>query len=185
MSGSSRWALLAQTASGFSLDRRRVPEEFIDPHGSAWNWSVAMLRVSYRFAGDSGIGALSESINQGALSPDWLNPIQAGRWADLTPIPASPRLTQDAGLKNLVLTEYQAYLNQVHQASNDSQRLQAIDSFQRFQFFVQLAKANGAQTRSISKLSPAAEAGFIHLMDSFMPPAHQVTQNDKTWAIQW
>ena len=177
------WPQTAQWVQSLTGDV--LPEEFIDPHGSALNQSVAMLRVSYRFAGDSGIGALSESINQGALSPDWLNPIQAGRWADLTPIPASPRLTQDAGLKNLVLTEYQAYLSQVHRASNDSQRLQAIDAFQRFQILCSTRKGEwGADAVNQQIEAWLTEAGFIQPNAQFYAGQPiMVTRNDKNLGL--
>ena len=168
-----------------SLTGDVLPEELVDPDGSALNQSVAMLRVSYRFAGDSGIGALSESINQGALTPDWLSPIQAGRWTDLTPIPASPRLTQDTGLKNLVLTEYQAYLNLVHQAGTDSQRLQAIESFQRFQVLCSTRKGEwGADQINQQVEQWLAEAGSITPNGQFYAGQPiMVTQNDKNLGL--
>ena len=168
-----------------SLTGDVLPEELIDPEGSLLSQSVAMLRVSYRFSGDSGIGALSESINQGALSSDWLDQIQAGRWADLTPIPTSPRLNQDTGLKNLVLTEYQAYLNQVHQASNDSQRLKAIESFQYFQMLCSTRKGEwGADQVNQHVEQWLAEAGLIAPNGQFYAGQPiMVTQNDKNLGL--
>ena len=168
-----------------SLTGDALPDELIDPQGRALNQSVAMLRVSYRFAGDSGVGALSDSINQGALSPDWLNPIQAGRWADLKTIPVSPRLNQDTGLKNLVLTEYQAYLNQVHQASTDPQRLLAIEAFQRFQMLCSTRKGEwGADNVNQQVEQWLAEAGFITPNGQFYAGQPiMVAQNDKNLGL--
>lgn len=168
-----------------SLTGDVLPGELIDPKGSALSQSVAMLRVSYRFADDSGIGALSESINQGALSPDWLSPIQAGRWPDLTPIPASPRLHQDTGLKNLVLTEYQMYLNQVHQACTDSQRLEAVESFQRFQILCSTRKGEwGADQVNRQIEEWLTQAGLIQPHGQFYSGQPiMVTQNDKSLGL--
>ncbi|MBI0460230.1 exodeoxyribonuclease V subunit alpha, partial [Dickeya dianthicola] len=40
-------------------------DALLDPHGSALDQSIAMLRHSYRFGADSGIGQLAEAVNDG------------------------------------------------------------------------------------------------------------------------
>ncbi|QOL14711.1 exodeoxyribonuclease V subunit alpha [Dickeya dianthicola] len=49
-------------------------DALLDPHGSALDQSIAMLRHSYRFGADSGIGQLAEAVNAGdaaALAAVW------------------------------------------------------------------------------------------------------------------
>ncbi|TFZ04378.1 exodeoxyribonuclease V subunit alpha [Ramlibacter rhizophilus] len=47
------------------LTGQRLPEEFVDPQGLAWDQAVVKLRRSWRFQGDSGIGQLAEAVNAG------------------------------------------------------------------------------------------------------------------------
>ncbi|MFV8572254.1 exodeoxyribonuclease V subunit alpha [Marinobacter sp. SBS5] len=50
-----------------SITGTQVPETLIDTHGHALDQAVAMLRKSYRFGEGSGIRAVSEAVNGGAV----------------------------------------------------------------------------------------------------------------------
>ncbi|OEY68091.1 exodeoxyribonuclease V subunit alpha [Marinobacter sp. X15-166B] len=46
----------------------RLPEKFVDARGMALDQAVTMLRTSHRFGADSGIGKLSQTVNQASAA---------------------------------------------------------------------------------------------------------------------
>ncbi|EIC19903.1 exodeoxyribonuclease V, alpha subunit [Thiorhodovibrio frisius] len=54
---------------------QRIPDAFIDPAGQARDQAIVMLRYSYRFSAEGGIGALAALVNQ----PDAADTGAAGR----------------------------------------------------------------------------------------------------------
>jgi len=48
-----------------ALTGQRIPQELIDPNGTAADQCVVMLRHSHRFSADSGIGQLAQAVNRG------------------------------------------------------------------------------------------------------------------------
>jgi exodeoxyribonuclease V alpha subunit len=56
-----------ETAVAMSIaSGEQIPESLIDPQGSDLDQAIVMLRHSYRFSGDKGIGRLAEAVNRGA-----------------------------------------------------------------------------------------------------------------------
>ncbi|MBK1716130.1 exodeoxyribonuclease V subunit alpha [Thiocystis violacea] len=45
----------------------RIDADYLDPHGRPLDQAIAMLRHSYRFKAEGGIGALAELVNEGVL----------------------------------------------------------------------------------------------------------------------
>lgn len=59
-----------------------VAPELLDPHGTALDQAVAMLRHSHRFTADSGIGRLAEAVNAGDVAA--LRSVWRSRHPDLS-----------------------------------------------------------------------------------------------------
>ena len=60
-----------------------LPEELLDRGGSALDQSVAMLRKSYRFGQDSGIGTLARAVNTDSLDARLESRFRSGEFADV------------------------------------------------------------------------------------------------------
>lgn len=63
---------------------QRLPDDYIDATGTALDQAVTMLRVSHRFAADSGIGQLATAINSG--QPDVSRRVLQQGHADLSSV---------------------------------------------------------------------------------------------------
>ncbi|MBU9834451.1 exodeoxyribonuclease V subunit alpha [Rahnella sp. L72c] len=82
-----------------SVTGEQIPDALVDPQGTAMDQAVVMLRHSYRFDAQSGIGQLAEAVNDGdvkALKQVW----QHG-YADLAQLTLSA--DDDAGLRDWVV----------------------------------------------------------------------------------
>lgn len=78
----------------------QVEAELIDPDGEALDQAVVMLRHSYRFSGDSGIGQLAAAVNAGSVE-DVRRALDHG-YTDLTPWSSWPAKVKFA-LRRLVI----------------------------------------------------------------------------------
>lgn len=77
------------------LTGQRIPRSLVDPHGTAADQGVVMLRHSHRFSAASGIGQLAQAVNRGdaaAVKAIW----RAG-YADLAWVPAAVDSAQRPG----------------------------------------------------------------------------------------
>lgn len=102
-------AALIERYSGTHLD-----PALINPAGRALDQAVTMLRHSYRFGSNSGIGALARAVNQSAV--EQLPALLDGRHDDLTHLRLrSGRLQPLARLVCDLESGYGAYLQQVQQ----------------------------------------------------------------------
>ncbi len=77
----------------------RIDADLVDESGSALDQSIAMLRFSYRFSKDSGIGQLAEAVNSG--KPEKVASVWARGHADLAVIESTEK--GDAALKALIV----------------------------------------------------------------------------------
>lgn len=72
------------TASWLSaVTGHTLPEALLDDGGYRLDQAVAMLRKSYRFGEDSGIGELAGAVNTNALDPGLLRACRDGRFDDV------------------------------------------------------------------------------------------------------
>ncbi len=100
----------------------RIDDEYLDPRGRPLDQAIAMLRQSYRFKAEGGIGALAELVNEGVLDRqmvmDRLGAVQALFARELKKAGRSLgtireirlRGEQDPALDALVLEGYRGYL---------------------------------------------------------------------------
>jgi exodeoxyribonuclease V alpha subunit len=108
--------------------------------GSALAQQTVMLRLSHRFAGDSGIGQWARAVNAGdsaGVAKLWQ---QTPDWRPDTPISVTrlqPRQAHDPRLKALVRQAWQAWLQQLENfkssVCSDEQALAALRAFASFQ----------------------------------------------------
>jgi exodeoxyribonuclease V alpha subunit len=108
--------------------------------GSALAQQTVMLRLSHRFAGESGIGQWARAVNAGdsagvakrwSQAPDWV------RDAPASVTRLQPRQAHDPRLKALVRQAWQAWLQQLEDfkssVCSDEQALDALKAFANFQ----------------------------------------------------
>jgi exodeoxyribonuclease V alpha subunit len=95
----------------------QVGAELIDPDGEALDQAVVMLRHSYRFSGDSGIGQLAAAVNAGSVE-DVRRALEHG-YTDLTRVALAGE--GEAALRRLVIDGagtcpigYRHYLETLH-----------------------------------------------------------------------
>jgi exodeoxyribonuclease V alpha subunit len=95
----------------------QVGAELIDPDGEALDQAVVMLRHSYRFSGDSGIGQLAAAVNAGSVE-DVRRALEHG-YTDLTRVALAGE--GEAALRRLVIDGtgtcpigYRRYLETLH-----------------------------------------------------------------------
>jgi exodeoxyribonuclease V alpha subunit len=82
-----------------SVTGEQVPDSLVDPQGTAMDQAVVMLRHSYRFDAQSGIGQLAEAVNDGDVKA--LKQIWKHGYADLAQLTLST--DDDAELRDWVV----------------------------------------------------------------------------------
>jgi len=87
-----------------------LPQTLVDGQGSALDQSVTMLRQSYRFDSDSGIGQLATAINTDKSLSEILSAAIAGSYADVDFLSPEKTATIERSEALLRLTEQQACL---------------------------------------------------------------------------
>lgn len=83
-----------QSATG-----EQIPDTLVDPQGTAMDQAVVMLRHSYRFDAQSGIGQLAEAVNDGDVNA--LKQVWKHGYADLAQLTLSA--DDDSELRNWVV----------------------------------------------------------------------------------
>ncbi len=122
----------------------RIEDAFLDPEGRALDQSIAMLRKSYRFEAQGGIGALAELVNAGVLDDQTVVDRSAAALALFARKPPKLDKTlgtikairlrneQDPALDNLVHSGYRGYLETMeHAYPGDSADQTALDDWAR------------------------------------------------------
>ena len=82
-----------------SVTGEQVPDSLVDPQGTAMDQAVVMLRHSYRFDAQSGIGQLAEAVNDGDVKA--LKQVWKHGYADLAQLTLST--DDDAELRDWVV----------------------------------------------------------------------------------
>ncbi|WP_454843173.1 exodeoxyribonuclease V subunit alpha [Rahnella aceris] len=82
-----------------SVTGEQVPDSLVDPQGTAMDQAVMMLRHSYRFDAQSGIGQLAEAVNDGDVKA--LKQVWKHGYADLAQLTLST--DDDAELRDWVV----------------------------------------------------------------------------------
>ncbi|MQB52008.1 exodeoxyribonuclease V subunit alpha [Rahnella sp. RcJ3] len=82
-----------------SVTGEQVPDSLVDPQGTAMDQAVVMLRHSYRFDAQSGIGQLAEAVNDGDVKA--LKQVWKHGYADLAELTLST--DDDAELRDWVV----------------------------------------------------------------------------------
>lgn len=82
-----------------SVTGEQVPDSLVDPQGTAMDQAVVMLRHSYRFDAQSGIGQLAEAVNDGDVKA--LKQVWKHGYADLAQLTLSA--DDDAELRDWVV----------------------------------------------------------------------------------
>ncbi len=80
----------------------QLPAQLLDPRGSDLDQAVAMLRKSYRFGSDSGIGQLARAVNGNSLNRDILNACAQAGFDDVIWLNADPPRPQPEEVQALV-----------------------------------------------------------------------------------
>ena len=73
-----------------ALTGQTVPAPLCSNQGRPMDQAVAMLRKSYRFGEDSGIGALARAVNNNQLGPDLLSRASQGHFEDVAILATGP-----------------------------------------------------------------------------------------------
>lgn len=82
-----------------SVTGEQIPDALVDPQGTAIDQAVVMLRHSYRFDAQSGIGQLAEAVNDGDVKA--LKQVWKQGYADLAQLTLSA--DDDAALRDWVI----------------------------------------------------------------------------------
>jgi len=82
-----------------SVTGEQIPDSLVDPQGTAMDQAVVMLRHSYRFDAQSGIGQLAEAVNDGDVKA--LKQVWKHGYADLAQLTLST--DDDAELRDWVV----------------------------------------------------------------------------------
>lgn len=82
-----------------SVTGEQIPDSLVDPQGTAMDQAVVMLRHSYRFDAQSGIGQLAEAVNDGDVKA--LKQVWKHGYADLAQLTLSA--DDDAELRDWVV----------------------------------------------------------------------------------
>ena len=122
----------------------RVTDDYLDPAGRPLDQSIAMLRHSYRFRAEGGIGALAELVNEGLVNRQMvLDRLAAMRGLfDRKRRPPGRQLglvqriqlddEADPALDRLVLEGYGAYLRRMREADpGEAADADALDDWAR------------------------------------------------------
>ena len=114
----------SQQMAGFLLDTCGLPES-LNPNVLAFADSVAFLTRSYRFAMDSGIGALARAVNEG--SAEQVKTVLQSGYSDVQQM--SVNTSDNTQLIQHMLVKYRGYLDAVNMNASPADMLKKFSDF--------------------------------------------------------
>ncbi|QEA37723.1 exodeoxyribonuclease V subunit alpha [Pistricoccus aurantiacus] len=130
-----------------------IPEIYLDIQGQPLDQAIAMLRVSHRFSGESGIGKLAEAINAPlAIEERWqrIRQVWDADFADIRHLRIKE--PEDSAFAELIIDGgYRHYLDTLHekrpaidadQATYDGWARQVLEAHGSFQLLCALRRGN-------------------------------------------
>ncbi len=148
----------------------RLPDALIDPHGQPLDQAIAMLRASFRFSAEGGIGALAELVRNGG---------QIAANPDAAPRPSAPLAAlEDLFAQAQGTPHSQGMIRHIRLRDPQDHRLEEL----AYAGYWQGLGADGRPKPRWRAGDPSAPSGYLAIIQYLRPPPDAEPAAFANWA---